>query len=584
RLAAAFDSDTTRAQLVHIATDGESYGHHHRHGDMALAFALQTLEASRDIRLTNYGEFLERHPPTHEVEIIPGTSWSCAHGVERWRADCGCTDGGHPGWNQSWREPLRAALDWLRDELAPRYEHLASLYLEDPWAARDAYIDVILERTSETSERFLTRHARRALDVDERVRVWKLLELQRHTLLFYTSCGWFFDDLARIETVQILRYAGRALQLAADLFGSDLEVAFLARLAEARSNDPAHGDGRAVYEGSVRPARIDARKLAAHYAISSLFDGYGSRTRIYGYEVARSSPQRLLRAGDAALATGSVRVTSTVTGEGAELEYGLMHLGDHNISGGVRDAGSPAAFLATLDDLDDAFTIADFPETVRRLDRHFGPSRYSLRTLFRDEQRAVLERILDSSIAEARDAYRMIYRARAPLMRYLTDLGVPLPRTFHRAAEVAINDDLRRAFAGSQFDPDRVRALLDDARTWEVELDTAGLAHVLSTTIAGLTRQIRRRILERSPAARPSSGGCEDEGLLVAFQRAENLVALARNLPFEVDLWQAQNDFYAALQRAYGELRTRAQQGDEAAAAWARHFRSLGEALAVAVE
>ncbi|MFN2556875.1 MAG: DUF3536 domain-containing protein [Nitriliruptorales bacterium] len=583
RLVAAFDSDSTGSQLVHIATDGESYGHHHRHGDMALAFALQTLEASPDVRLTNYGEFLELHPPTHEVEISPGSSWSCFHGVERWRADCGCSDGGHPGWNQSWREPLRSALDWLRDELAPRYEGLAGRYLKDPWAARDAYIDVILDRTPETSEHFLARHANRALDSEERVHVWKLLELQRHALLFYTSCGWFFDDLSRLETVQILRYAGRALQLAADLFTVDLEEAFLAQLGKARSNDPAHGDGRDIYEASVSPARIDTHKLTAHYAISSLFESYGAHSRIYGYEVTRRCPERLLRSGNAALASGRVRVTSAVTGEAAELEYGVLHLGDHNITGGVRDAGSQAAFQATLEDLDSAFTIADFPETVRRLDRHFGPSRYSLRTLFRDEQRALLNRILDSSVAEAATAYRTIYRTRAPLMRYLTDLGARLPRTFHRAAEVAINDDLRHAFEDSRLDPHRVLALLDDARTWDVELDTAGLAHVLNTTIAGLTRRIGRQLSECSWLA-PSSSECDDEGLLVAFERAEILVALARSLPFEVNLWQAQNDFYAALQRAYPELRRRAQEGDEPAAVWAGHFRTLGESLAVAVE
>ncbi|MDP8928931.1 MAG: DUF3536 domain-containing protein [Actinomycetota bacterium] len=582
RLAGKLDGDRTEPQLIHIATDGESYGHHHRHGEMALAFALQTLEASPDVRLTNYGEFLERHPPNDEAEIVEGTSWSCAHGIERWRADCGCADGGHPEWNQSWREPLRTALDWLRDALAPRYERLAARYLKDPWAARDAYIDIILDRTPATTEYFLAHHAQRELDADERVIVWELLELQRHALLFYTSCGWFFDDLNRIETVQILRYAGRALQLAAHLFGTDLEPAFLAHLAKARSNDPEHGDGREVYEASVRPARIDKHKLAAHYAISSLFERYGTRTRIYGYEVTRQS-QRLSRAGDAALATGQLQVTSAITGASAALEFGVLHLGDHNITGGVRDAGSETAFQSTLDDLDEAFTIADFPETVRRLDRHFGPSRYSLRTLFRDEQRMLLHRILDSSVAEARAAYRTIYRARAPLMRYLTDLGVRLPRTFHRAAEVAINDDLHQAFADSTLDPYRVRALLDDARTWELELDTAGLAHVLNTTIAGLTRRIRWE-LKQPPRSGPAAVESAGDRLLTTFERAEILVSLVPSVPFEVDLWQAQNHFYAALQRAYPELRLREHEGDKTAAAWAGHFRALGEALAVAVE
>lgn len=227
RLLDAFSEARTWPQLIHIATDGETYGHHHRHGDIALAYALHYIESNNLAHITNYGEYLEQHPPTHQVEIFEKTSWSCGHGVDRWWTDCGCNSGTHPGWNQAWRTPLRNALDWLRDTLAPQYEEKARACLKDPWAARDDYIEVILDRSPENLDQFLANHAARKLNDAEKITVLKLLELQRHTMLMYTSCGWFFDDLSGIETVQVIQYAGRAIQLAQELFGEGIESQFL---------------------------------------------------------------------------------------------------------------------------------------------------------------------------------------------------------------------------------------------------------------------------------------------------------------------------------------------------------------------
>ena len=137
-------------QLMHIATDGETYGHHHRHGEMALAYALDYIQTRKLARITNYGEFLELVPPKHEVQIYENTAWSCVHGIERWRSDCGCNSG-RAGWNQAWREPLREALDWLRDQAAPLFESVGARYLKDPWAARDAYISVLLDPSPKTA-------------------------------------------------------------------------------------------------------------------------------------------------------------------------------------------------------------------------------------------------------------------------------------------------------------------------------------------------------------------------------------------------------------------------------------------------
>jgi alpha-amylase/alpha-mannosidase (GH57 family) len=216
RLLGALPTAPSGPQLVHIATDGETYGHHHRHGEMALAYALEHIENKKLAKLTNYGEFLERNPPQWEAQIYENTAWSCVHGVERWRSNCGCNSG-RLGWTQEWRKPLREALDWLRDEVAPLFEKSAAKYVRDPWAARDAYISVVLDRSPAARERFGEEHFARKLGDDEQVSVWKLMEMQRHAMLMYTSCGWFFDDLSGIETIQVIQYAGRVVQLAEQL-------------------------------------------------------------------------------------------------------------------------------------------------------------------------------------------------------------------------------------------------------------------------------------------------------------------------------------------------------------------------------
>ena len=227
RLMSGFAEDVRSwPELVHIAVDGETFGHHHKMGEMTLAFALDKIDTKELAQVTNYAEFLELHPPIHRVEIFENTSWSCVHGVERWRSNCGCNSGGYAGWNQEWRAPLRAALDWLRDALAPLYEEKGKQLLKDPWAARNGYIDVVLNRSSENIDRFFHDHAARELSPDDRVTALKLLEMQRNAMLMYTSCGWFFDELSGIETVQCIQYAGRVVDLAKQLFKDNVETRF----------------------------------------------------------------------------------------------------------------------------------------------------------------------------------------------------------------------------------------------------------------------------------------------------------------------------------------------------------------------
>jgi alpha-amylase/alpha-mannosidase (GH57 family) len=565
RLIGAFNDSRTWPQLVHIATDGETYGHHHLYGDMALAYALQYIEENSLAKLTNYGQYLEQHPPVHEVEIYENTSWSCAHGVERWRSDCGCNSGGHPGWSQAWRTPLREALDWLRDTLAPQYEEKGRTLLRDPWEARDAYIDVVLDRRRENVETFFAQQAARPLNDTEKITALKLLELQRHTMLMYTSCGWFFDDLSGIETVQVIQYAARALQLAGELFGGSLEAGFLERLEKAKSNVPEHKDGRMIYDKFVRPALVDLAKVGAHYAVSSLFEDYDRETRTYCYRVERED-YRLLTAGKARLALGRARVVSEITWESKTLSFGVLHLGDHNLSGGVREFRGQEAYDRLVQQVTETFQRGDFPEVIRIVGENFQPGMYTLKLLFRDEQRRILRKILESALNEAEAAYRQLYQHHAALMNFVTSLGMPMPKRLQVAAEIILNSDLRRTFEQDEIPLERANALLDEAWRAGVQLDGPTLEFALRRTIERLAGRFRE-----AP---------EDFAQLA---RLETAVGLARSLPFNVNLWTAQNVFWETLQSVYPAMQQRAAAGDTDAAKWAEQFRKLGENLLVRV-
>ncbi|MGC2197589.1 MAG: DUF3536 domain-containing protein [Terriglobales bacterium] len=562
RMMSGFSDQRAWPELVHIATDGESYGHHHRFGEMALSYALDHIQSNNLAQITNYGEFLEKNSPTHQVEIFENSSWSCVHGVERWRANCGCNSGGHAGWTQQWRAPLRNALDWLRDQLAARYEEKTRPLLTDPWRARNDYIGVILDRSPENVDRFLAQHAATGLQEADKVRVLKLLELQRHAMLMYTSCGWFFDELSGIETVQVIHYAGRALQLASELFEDpNLEPLFLSKLAEAKSNIAEHRNGAQIYEQFVKPAIVDIPRLAAHYAIRSVFEEYGDRANMYSY-VAEREEYRRAEAGKMKLITGRARFTSRITREWATLGFGVLHLGDHNVSGGVRENADSERFGKITEELHAAFARADTPEVLGLLNRSFEKNIYSLKSLFRDDQKNILDIILKSTLAEAEAALLHQYEQEAPLMRFLADLHVEQPKLFRVLAEFALNSQLRDALGKENVVPERVQRLLEEAISMNIALDTATLEFV-----------VRR---QTESQARRFWSNPED---LSRLARLDEAVLLARSMPFQVNLWQVQNLCAQKLNGNYSRRRVQAEQGDAAAQSWVGHMTSLAENL-----
>lgn len=561
RLISGFSDARTWPQMVHIATDGETYGHHHKFGEMALTYALHHIQSNRLAELTNYGQYLEHHPPDHLVEILPNTSWSCAHGVERWRSNCGCNSGGHRGWNQEWRAPLRQALDWLRDSLATPYAETGAALLKDPWQARDDYIDVILDRSTESVDKFFNQHATHPLDDHERVKALKLLELQRHALLMYTSCGWFFDELSGLETVQVIHYAGRAVQLAQELFRDDLEGQFIEHLRKAKSNIPRNGDGGLIYEKWVKPAVVDMKKLAAHYAISSVFEPYEDHARIYCYDAYREA-YMASTVGKMRLAIGRARFVSEITHESANYMFAVLYLGDHNVSAGVGVASGDGDYQQMVHQLTEAFAKADAAEATRLIDERFGQQVYSLKSLFRDEQRKIVGLLLEETLAEALTAYKGIYDNHAPLIRFLIALGVPLPPAFKSASWQALNGQLRLAFGRPELDIDGIRGLLNEATGTHVELDVETLEYA-----------IRRRVEQTA------SEVANDDPSLEALRKLNRLLELATSLPFSINLWKTQNIIYAWLASVQEQAAPGADADPSAAEAWRREVGQLKEHL-----
>lgn len=559
------DGSAGLPQLAHIATDGETYGHHHRHGEMALAYALHHIELGEQATLTNYAQYLERFQPLQQVEIFENTAWSCAHGVERWRSDCGCNTSG-PSLHQKWRAPLREAFDWLRDRTAGPFEEAAAACLREPWAARDDYVNVILDREPESVQAFFQRQASHELSDTEKTQVLKLMELQRHAMLMYTSCGWFFDEISGIEAMQVLQYAGRTVQLAQDLFGDSIEEQFAQRLEAAPSNRPEMGNGRQIYERFVVPARIDLRRVAAHYAVSSVFQPYLEDARVYCYQVTRSEHRRA-EAGHLTLATGRIRVRSGITQDADEFSFAVLHLGDHNLTAGVLPFREDTADPQMEAELFEAFDRADVPEAIRLIDRHFQGSTYSLEALFPDEQRRILDGLLASSLQEAETNYRQVYEHQTALMHHFKDLGAPIPRSFQMATEYALNAAVRSVLSEDRPGRDRLQAIMQEVQTWGVQLDAPVLAFAYNRAIEAMARDLRENPLD-----------------LDLLGRLDAMVGLKELLPFEVELWTSQNACYRLLIDVYPALSEQAAGGDEGARAWVEQFRQLADRLSIRVD
>jgi alpha-amylase/alpha-mannosidase (GH57 family) len=522
RLMDAFSEVRDRPQLAHVATDGESYGHHHRFGEMALAYAIKGILADPTVRLTNYGEFLSLHPPEVEVAIIENSSWSCAHGLGRWSADCGCRLEDKPGWNQSWRGPLRKALDKLRDRVDAVFDSEGRKLFKDPWKARDAYIRVVLDRERQIVP-FLDEFGLSPMAPEDAAAALSLLEAQRSRMLMYTSCGWFFDDIAGIESIQLLRYAARCARLIAP-FDPHAEQPFLEELQHAVSNRPPRLNGAQLFAREAEPHFVDLRKAAAHAAISSLFAETPTKGSLGAYLIEVEDYAAEI-AGDRRLAVSRAKVRNLLTTETGRFVAAALHLGGMDLRCSVGAFTGAREYTLVKTQLFETFARHSLTELVRRLDAFFPGDYYALNDLFYDERIRIIDE-LSRKIFEVQaallDSFYLKNKGVAAMIR---EGGAPLPDVLLESARFYVRRAVARELARlkqGEF-PDKLKGLLEEARRWNVSIDLREAERVFGARILELVRK-----LEHNPR----------QGRIIEMTRA--LLDLARELEINATEGEAQ--------------------------------------------
>ena len=523
--------------MVNVATDGESYGHHFKFGDRCLAYALEVEAAKRGINVTNYGEFLAHNPPRDAVEIKAGpdgkgTAWSCVHGVGRWQRNCGCHTGGEAGWNQEWRAPLRAAFDLLRDECAIRFEEIGAKLLRDPWKARDEFIDVVLNRAA-AHDNFLARHGRHKLDGEARLRALTLLEMQRNAMLMYTSCGWFFNELSGIETVQTIKYAAHAMDLLETLGVRAPRDRFLAVLAEAKSNLAGMGNGADVFRRSVSGSQVTPKRIAAHLAISRLAEHADRETWIGDY-YCREEQVRHEKSGRIALSTSRVMLRNTIIGKRDEFACAALHLGGVDFYCVLEEFAEPDQLHAAIEQLWAKFPTAPLPAIIGVLQKQFGRDEFGLEDILPDGRLAISEMIFSDMLEAFTDEFARLNEEYDRVVEMLQASGFEPPPQFRQLAEFTLGRRFEREIARQQrsHDPLAYQGAIEIAklaakRGYQIETTRA------NETFAAMINDVVRRAVER-PSRIPANAALE-------------LVALSQRLDLEPNLEPAQERIYEAL-------------------------------------
>ena len=472
-------------EFVHIATDGESYGHHHANGDMALAYCLRYIEKNELTQLTNYAQYLAMFEPEYEVQIHENSSWSCAHGVERWRSNCGCHTGGGPNWNQKWREPLRNALDLIRDRMITVFEEGLKDYCSSPWQMREDYIEVIMNRSKQQVQTFLKKHIKKELSPSDRTHVMRLLEMQRNAMLMYTSCGWFFNDISGIETIQVLQYACRAIQLAESESDHTLEADFLAVLKEAQSNVHNEGNGAKIYLSQIKPYMLSLTQVGMHYAVASIFADDPESLTVLNYDCKSIFFERK-SAGVQKLAFGTTRVDSKVTTSRKEFSFVVIYLGQHHLIGGTSPRISTEEFKPISDALESAFKQSNVSEVLQIIQKNFKSHTFSFFGMFKDEQMHMLNNYLEQSLGLAYDSMRKIYDHNYNILNVMRQNKLQIPETLKQNINNVINYEFKELFSNRQFSLQKMEDLVEETEKWNIQLDHEHINARLNTKLEEL--------------------------------------------------------------------------------------------------
>ncbi|MBP3846526.1 DUF3536 domain-containing protein [bacterium] len=528
-------------QLVNIATDGESYGHHTKFGDMALSYVLKIKAESEGFKITNYGEYLEKYESDYEADIKQASSWSCFHGVGRWKEDCGCSTGGQPGWNQKWRKPLREALDFLRDKLTVIFENEGKKYFNDSaWNVRNRYIDVVLNRNNSVIKNFQKANFRPDLTETEKVRGMELLEMQRQAMLMYTSCGWFFNEISGIETVQIMKYAARAMQLAANFSSEDIETPFLNILDQAKSNIKEHGTGKTIYEKWVKPSVVSLKEVAALWAVSSLYQEFEDEEDVYCYKVKRNNYQ-MVEKGNSNLVVGNIEVTSKITLQKSNLVFSLMQYADGDFHCAIKEFSSNEDYNELKNTLIKTFVLYPQTEIIRALDEKFGREYFTLKDIFIEERKKILQILLKDQLKKFATRYEEMYDQGKSSIYHMQSLGLEIPKEFKISAGYTLSHRYNELLQDSSGFVEenviqQIMAINYEAGKMGIEIDkTPSNKNFAKKVITNLNR------LTKSFEARQADSVFE-------------LFTVIEKLELKIDMAEAQNIYYNKIYHRIGDI------------------------------
>ena len=528
-------------QLINIATDGESYGHHTKFGDMALSYVLKIKAEDEGFIITNYAEYLDKYRSDYEVDIKQASSWSCFHGVGRWKEDCGCSTGGHPGWNQKWREPLRNALDYLRDQLAIIYEKEGPKYFNDNvWTIRNKYIDVILNRTYLNIRKFQKENFNPDLTEEQKVKGMELLEMQRQALLMYTSCGWFFSEISGIETVQIMKYAARAMQLAAKFNNENYEAKFLDILSEAKSNIQEYGTGKDIYERFVKPSVVTYKQLACLWAISSLYQDFEDEEDVYCYTVKRNSYQ-LIQKGNSNLVVGNIEILSKVTLQKANLVFALMQYAGGDFHCAIKEFSSNEEYQDLKSSLIKTFMLNPLTEIIRALDEKFGTEYFTLKDIFIEERKKILQILLKDQMEKFANTYKEMYDQGKGSIYHMQNLGLEIPNEFKISAGYALSQKYNDLLAHSDgfVDKNVIQQIMDinfEAKKINIQIDkTPSNKNFGKRIITNLNRLTKSFEIQQADAI-------------------VELFDIIEKLDLQIDISEAQNIYYNKIYHRIGDI------------------------------
>ncbi|MFZ0927620.1 MAG: DUF3536 domain-containing protein, partial [Syntrophobacteraceae bacterium] len=531
--------------LVNVATDGESYGHHFKFGDMALAAALEELKRDSSTEIVNYGWFLSQFPVVADVEILERTAWSCAHGVGRWSSDCGCHLGGEPGWTQKWRAPLRKALEYVRDSLAGHFETQMASLCADPWGARDEYIDLILDIKNHLAP-FLEKHLRGGSRSSDVSRFLELLEMQRLSLLMFISCGWFFDEISQLESVLILKYAAMAIRLAEKTGSPPLGPEFLRLLELAPSNLPEYGNGANVFLREVRPKEFNGAKAAANYAIQSIARFEQREFQMYAYSIIPQKEEDL-GASPVRCLYGLVSVKDNRTLDTESFLYAVAHFGGLDFRCSVKPYLNEGEYESILAALQDAIEEQKTIKIVRVLDERFGTDYFGLEDVLKDLRASIALDVSRKTIGTYTDIQRNLFSTYKPLLLSLRQWGIRIPsdlrvsirRVLSEEVESLVEDILVHVLEHVSSDAPwdstdfffrvhmaRLNSLQEEAKLWGVSLYLVEISERLGRFMVRILTRLLR-IFDEGDAG-----------------RLFRLLALCRALAIRPETWKLQTLYF----------------------------------------